>query len=1205
MKGNDFVLNYKNQAVVEDNRGETMSEQFFGGHYLEKESFYDLLKSETEHDCDSAIVLLDFDNFNYINDLFSFEVGDKVLNEMTRYFDENLESDEYFTRIHADYFVFIVQKRYGNIAERFVKIIDVGDRMDALLSRHYAFSICGGIVEIKKGDTLKSVLDRANSARKEAKANGVNQFYYYDKRMSEELEWRKIITMTAETALRNREFVMYLQPKIQMDNRQIVGAEALVRWIKPNYGLIAPDRFIPILEKNGFVRELDYYMLEEACKFLKKTEEDGLPVLPISVNFSKLHLHEPHFATKAAEIVDKYQIPHKMIELEMTENIFSEELERLVEVSGKLKTYGFRVSLDDFGRAYSSLNYLKDIPLDIIKIDKGFLDASDEEHRGRVIIAKMVDLIKSLRMVSVMEGVETEEQVNFLKELGCDVAQGFYFAKPMPKDEYEKLLRENRGGIELSLPAIKTHEAERTEFLSGGNFENKELYLIGKNLGIGLIKGELSRFDAKITYINDRALTYFGYTRKEILEHFGNSLLQLTVEEDRADAISRLEKLAEEGGSVTYRTRIRRKIGDVITIEGRSAAYRDIDGKLWCLHSFRDVTSELSRWNSYRRQFENKVSELEASNDRLKRVIDLTNDILFEWVFKNDTAFFTDKEEKFFTKRWTRHNFSVNPETRKRIHPADLPEFEQWVREAYKKRGETETEFRLQSFDGNFVWMKMRVVGNGPEGKDAERAIGVLTDIDKQKKEMNDLMQKSRLDPLTRLLNKEETKKRIEEWIAKNPKKRAAFAIVDIDNFKGVNDNLGHQFGDSVLRELSRRISSVQGKNEVVGRLGGDEIVIFMTDVDSERAASEKMENLLLKLRGTYFGANAKYVVSTSAGVSLFPKDSTNYDELYRMADVALYESKRRGKDCFTFYRDNLSESASVRTPMEWSDRFLSNYFEGDLTYNVLEQLYETNDIDTTINMILELLGKRYNVDRAYVFEHHPDGEHTSNTYEWCADGIAAEKDSLQMLSVKDLKYFLDSFGKEGILCRNDIAEMDPYSYRMLKAQNIKSMLHCAISDGGKMSGFIGFDMCREARVWSGDEIAILGYISRILSVFLLKRHALQDLQEATRNYGEVLDKLGELVYVIDDDFNLQYFNAQAKKLGFRLGKPCYTEIFNSDKPCKNCPVKFLKEGKDYSEVEFRVEKYQMDMIARVSKIRWKNGTNAALICCSEIKGRK
>lgn len=243
-------------------------------------------------------------------------------------------------------------------------------------------------------------------------------------------------------ALQAKEFVVYYQPKVNIVDRTLYGAEALVRWIR-NGKMVPPIQFIPQLEREGSVCKLDYYVLENVCAFLKERLEKGLPVVPISVNYSRRHLEEENLVERTLEIIDRYGVDHHLIEIELTESDDFQNYEIMSHIIDRFKENGIGTSIDDFGTGFSSLNMIKQVDLDVIKIDKSFIplekDYSEKEH-DLVMFRSIVKLINELGKKSIAEGVETVEQIDYLREVGCDIVQGYVFDKPLPQEMFEERL---------------------------------------------------------------------------------------------------------------------------------------------------------------------------------------------------------------------------------------------------------------------------------------------------------------------------------------------------------------------------------------------------------------------------------------------------------------------------------------------------------------------------------------------------------------------------------------------------------------------------------------------------------------------------------------------------------------------------------------------------------------------------------------------
>lgn len=393
---------------------------------------------EKNPDVPYAVVCVDIKNFKYINKTYGYEVGDHVIQDLAKTLSDNFNVRELCARISNDQFVLLywIEEypkllRYYATLEEFIHQQTFGGVKIPL-----AFST--GIYEISdRSEKVVEMLDKAILALKSAKKQAVVQCAYYDDALLNTFIKKQEIENMMHTALSQEEFKSYLQPKYDLRTQKFTGAEALVRWISPEKGFMRPDEFIPIFEKNGFVIEVDFYILEEVCKKVRYWIDHGITPVAVSVNQSRIHIDNPMYIRRLQELMKKYEIPPHHIELELTESMFFDNHEKLIELMKSMHEMGFLISMDDFGSGYSSLNLLKKIPVDILKIDKGFLDESVSSTRSRIIIAQVVEMAHKLGILVVCEGVETEQQVDFLKEIDCDMVQGFYYAKPMPIGEFD------------------------------------------------------------------------------------------------------------------------------------------------------------------------------------------------------------------------------------------------------------------------------------------------------------------------------------------------------------------------------------------------------------------------------------------------------------------------------------------------------------------------------------------------------------------------------------------------------------------------------------------------------------------------------------------------------------------------------------------------------------------------------------------------
>lgn len=389
-----------------------------------------------------ALLYIDIDKFKYINDLFGYEVGNEILRNLTKIIKNNIFEDEIFARISADNFTIIMKYiEEKDITNRLNIIFEELDLFNNNQEEKYKLVLSCGIYFILSEDRdINSIIDRANIPHKIAKGGHKSSYAFYDNKIHDQEIKEKEMENTMFSSLENKEFIVHLQPKIELDTGEIQGSEALVRWKSSNKGLIPPNEFIPFFEKNGFVINLDLYVLEEMCIQLRKWIDAGINPVTISVNVSRIHLYCNNFIETYKNIIDKYEIPAKYIELELTESIIFDNFDILIDIMNNLKKIGFLISMDDFGSGYSSLNMLKEIPMDILKLDQKFIMETYNSNRSKIIVTKVVEMAKELGMKVVSEGVETEEQFQLLKEVKCDMAQGYLFGKPMPIEEFEKLI---------------------------------------------------------------------------------------------------------------------------------------------------------------------------------------------------------------------------------------------------------------------------------------------------------------------------------------------------------------------------------------------------------------------------------------------------------------------------------------------------------------------------------------------------------------------------------------------------------------------------------------------------------------------------------------------------------------------------------------------------------------------------------------------
>jgi len=391
-----------------------------------------------------AYVACDIVDFKLFNETYGYAFGNVALKYMAAAWQSQLRRNELLSRTTQDKFCLML--RYTDIWElqkRLFKMMDsVAEFPVNKETGHHRAAFRCGIYLIHGEEDINMIRSRADMARKRLEKNSVSAIAFYsDEDLTKELERRELETELRQ-ALREKELLVYFQPKYNILKEKIDGAEALVRWQHPQKGMMAPGSFIPLCEENGFICEVDFFVFEEVCRQMLEWKKQGRALLKISVNFSRLHLYDPEFVDKLMEITEAYHINPSLLEIELTESAAYHEMDTLLVVMRKIKSAGFGLSMDDFGSGYSSLNLLRKMPVDVLKLDKEFLDdcAEDDSSREKRIIAHIISMAKDLDIAVLAEGVETARQKEFLKESRCDMIQGYYYAKPMPTQQFTAYL---------------------------------------------------------------------------------------------------------------------------------------------------------------------------------------------------------------------------------------------------------------------------------------------------------------------------------------------------------------------------------------------------------------------------------------------------------------------------------------------------------------------------------------------------------------------------------------------------------------------------------------------------------------------------------------------------------------------------------------------------------------------------------------------
>lgn len=388
-----------------------------------------------------AMVSLRMERYQGYCACYGVAEGEAAVERINKIISKAVKKKELFARYaEAEFGLLLLMDSEEQVTER---VMALRNQLIQAMEPH-KIDFNAGLCEVVSEIGVDELYSNASLARKSIPAGAVEKLFWFDEKLKKDQLWERFVEENMEHALEAGELYVYLQPKYHPQTGRLGGAEALIRWISPTEGFIGPGRFIPIFEKNGFITKIDDFMLRSIARLQAKWVKEGCNVVPVSVNISRAHFTQEDLAEHICGIVESEGAPKELIELELTESAFLEDKDVLINTVEKLKAMGFAVSMDDFGAGYSSLNSLKDLQLDVLKIDADFFRGREEnEERGSMIVSETIQLAKNLGMTTVAEGIESADQVEFLAKNGCDLIQGFYFAKPMPVADYELKMKED------------------------------------------------------------------------------------------------------------------------------------------------------------------------------------------------------------------------------------------------------------------------------------------------------------------------------------------------------------------------------------------------------------------------------------------------------------------------------------------------------------------------------------------------------------------------------------------------------------------------------------------------------------------------------------------------------------------------------------------------------------------------------------------
>ncbi len=857
---------------------------------LEKTAYYDMLTGlpNTERlkvDMKAAltrnkekqytILLYDIENFKAINEMFGYSVGDRVLKAVATLRDSFEDPDLITARVAGDRFAFFAPRpTLDDLMDLSVRIDNhYNEVVPELIDYNGTFKV--GIYNIELGETdVDDILTKVNLAMATAKASKGMPFCEYDDAFKDALKKEAEITSKMKSAIDNKEFVPYLQPKFSIEDERIIGAEALVRWIEPSGTMIFPNDFIPLFERNGFIVELDKYMLEQACATIRRWIDEGLGAVPVSVNCSRLNLQNPYFAEGIAAIADKYNIPHEYIEIELTESATIQSDGSIDKLFLDLRNSGFKISIDDFGSGYSSLGMLKTLNVDTLKMDRTFFVGGSSARRDDMLVDGIVRLSHNLGMYVVAEGIETQEQVNLLRQLNCDAVQGYFFARPMPVADFERDFGDK-------MPQRLAQSGKILPLIGPINDTRYANSIVP--CGIQILE-----MDATLTVVeaNDGYFDLVGYTRQEVRELFANSGAAMIHKEDmkkiREYFVKEMQSNADEPFDFVARLRHKQQEYIAIQIVGKTAINEHGVKRLYC--ALTDVSAHAE-----------SLHQLQGERDFNSLIAELTGNAFFDY----DVASGAIRFSKNFADR-----FAI-PEVVEDFLSSDIgrsmfavcKDFLGDIEKPLKRDG----VLTLEEQNGGSAWFLFDCETIYDEARQGYRSIGKMTEVTGHKLEIDMLRAKSETDHVTNVFNALATERFIKNYLklAMPDNDMGALFVIDLDNFSTINEVFGREFGDQCLKEIGIVLRNMFRSTDIIGRASADRFFVFIGDYKTIDFVNKKAAELCESLERKYQHGRSNLHITVSVGVSIYPEHGEDFSSLYEMADTACKKVKMQGKNGF------------------------------------------------------------------------------------------------------------------------------------------------------------------------------------------------------------------------------------------------------------------------------------------------------------------
>ncbi len=867
------------------------------GIYNKKKLFREVDK--LIHDCSDlrfVLIRLDIARFQLYNTYLGSQEGDKLLKHIANVIRHYAESTPYCLYGHIGVDVFAIVRPFTGETSA-VETVRVLKSRIRNYDVQYDINPCFGLFVI---DDIRlpvsTMLDCAALAARTVKKDYLTSYAFYTERLSDAMLREQELINDMPAALSEHQFILAIQPKYDLKTSVPVGGEALVRWNHPQKGLLQPGAFLSVFEKNGLITTLDYYVWDAACQLLRRWIDEGKNPRPISVNVSRVDLYHPQIVAFIRELVQKYDLPPAMLELEVTESAYTDNPEMMQQLIAELRENGFTVLMDDFGSGYSSLNMLKNIAVDILKIDMRFLSESTVPGRGQNILVSVARMAKWLGLPVIVEGVENADQADFLHSIGCEYAQGYYYARPISPEDYISLewldgdLATRRAPL-LSIDDLWAADpAMETEF-------NDSLH------AVSIYEFDAETREAECLRVNKAYCELFGY---EDAAQTMQTAMTAQQQDYRVQVREAFYAVATTGKAGEYELMRHTLSGQIKWVRATIRPLSTVGAKSLLICSMADITTQVEIRQALPQSEQTRVKPRNAmlivddqsiNRDMLRRIFDATFDVLeaangseaLKVLEQNpgrvdiillDMVMPVMDGKAFLQMKKTRHDIEKIPVI------------------IITANSSVEQQINMLAIGANDYIVKpivpdmvIRRVNSVLETSNRFRAL---------LREYRQALEQSKTDPLTHVLNRAAIEEAVTETLKRDVTDTHALVMIDIDDYKNINDTYGHGDGDLVLTAFGNKLVDYFRSGDLIARMGGDEFCVLMQKIRADDEVLAKCAELCKIVAATPIG-EGNIRITCSIGIAVSAPEST-FRQLYRDADTALYRSKALGKNRATLF---------------------------------------------------------------------------------------------------------------------------------------------------------------------------------------------------------------------------------------------------------------------------------------------------------------